>query len=120
MIEIAARLALIRRAEKLGARPFAERVGKAGYPVTYASVLAYEADGGTEKVPAAYCVAVARAFGLSVEYVLGLRDERAVVPPTEAQKRLRNIAREIREAERAGVLYGDLTPADDSADEADG
>lgn len=75
---------------------------KSGYSVSDVTVLGYEKEGsaGTEKIPAAYIAAVARAFGESVEWILGLTDERRPPDPTSAERAFRLIAEVIEEARR--------------------
>jgi transcriptional regulator with XRE-family HTH domain len=73
---IAERLAEIRASKKLSAQGFADMLADAGeHELTHVTVLAYESTEGTGKVPAAYCLAVAKACGLPVEYVLALTDD---------------------------------------------
>jgi hypothetical protein len=90
----------------------ADRLTEAGYELTDVTVLAYEKQGGgTAKIPAAYCLAVAETFGYPIEYALGLAadprppasPERAVQAVADAEKQLLEVVATLRAARRAEV-----------------
>jgi transcriptional regulator with XRE-family HTH domain len=105
---IAKRLAEIRTAAGLSGEGFAAYLAEhAKHEVSYVTVLSYEYDKErpnkkVAKVPAAYCMVVARAFGYSPEYVMALTDDPRPVPPDRAVAALHRILDEARRALAAG------------------
>lgn len=96
---IAKRLAEIRSGQELSAQAFADQLdARADYRVSYVTVLAYESEEGTKKIPAEYCLAVARAYGLPIEYVMGMTDDpRPPAPPSAAEQALDMTERQLQQ-----------------------
>jgi len=96
MSGIAERLAVVRRTTGAGVRGFAAAVGRAtGYRVSHTSVANYES--GTT-VPAAYAVAVSRAFAINLEWLLTGEGMPGRIEPPRLQSAFQQIADVVRDA----------------------
>lgn len=112
---IAGRLAQIRAERRLSAEKFAGVVKAGGYPVTDVTVLAYESEEGTKKIPGDYLAAVARVFPeASPAWLLLGRDEEGVHGEHVARRALREIARLVDEV-RPTLIEAEATAASSEA-----
>lgn len=75
---------------------------RVNYRVSHTSVLAYESvEGGTEKVPASYLVAIVQAFGVNPTWLL-MGDGPPISPdPTTAERAFEGIRRIVQLADVA-------------------
>ena len=92
MDTIKERLAEVRQRERLSTREFARHVS-----ASHGTVGNYEPGGRSEKVDAEYLAEVCRAFGISPRWLLLGEGEMRDRAPTDAEARLAEIRRVLRE-----------------------